>query len=232
MKSTNYQVSKKIEYKLDLKMINKSFGNGKSKEKLYNEHLSPVYGNPYRLNSFELFLTKFICGWLIGNFPESQKHKDFYYSTIDDTIENNNHDVQIFVNYEFMDEPHRIEKNNTDNNWELKMVTTQPSPSPLSSYLNDQVSVEWEDLLKVELKARLEEIESKIQDKIVNWRQGKAKIECAGFCDLLYDKSYFNNKNTRVKTCNQFALSRYGCEIIIQLKSVSNKRFDTIPQSV
>jgi hypothetical protein len=72
-------------------------------------------------------------------------------------------------------------------------------------------------LIKSELIPRLELIESKIPEKIAVWKLGQDKIQCAGFCELLYEKLYFIKKIQRIKSINSFALSRYGIDIKIQL---------------
>jgi len=77
----------------------------------------------------------------------------------------------------------------------------------------------WQVLIKEILQTRLIEIESKISDKIALWKQRKNLIECAAFCQLLYDKKYFEKGSTNRKTVNEFALSKYGTDISTQLGS-------------
>jgi hypothetical protein len=57
--------------------------------------------------------------------------------------------------------------------------------------------------------------ESKIPDKIKNWRQGTtgSKIECAAYCEYIYEEGYFEKKEDRIKTCKEFAFERYGLNI-------------------
>lgn len=73
--------------------------------------------------------------------------------------------------------------------------------------------------IKVELHEYLPTIEAKMNAKLEQWKQGYNKIECAAFCELLYDKSYFVTGSTRMKTLNTFALSRYGNNILVQLQA-------------
>ncbi|MEJ7738534.1 MAG: hypothetical protein WKF97_13975 [Chitinophagaceae bacterium] len=73
------------------------------------------------------------------------------------------------------------------------------------------------DLIRDELHTRLIVIEGKILSKIERWKQGFDKIECAAFCELLFDKKYFVKGSTRIKTVNAFACSKYGNPIKNQL---------------
>ena len=82
----------------------------------------------------------------------------------------------------------------------------------------------WEELIKIELQPRLKEIESKIESKIENWKQRKDLIECAAFCQLLYDFKYFEKNTTKRVSVNLFAKSRFGTDIEIQLNS-KNKSY-------
>jgi len=77
----------------------------------------------------------------------------------------------------------------------------------------------WKELIKIELHDRLSEVEGKIEDKISRWKQGEMKIECAAFCQLLFDKKYFVVKSTNRVTVNKFALSKYGADILNQLQT-------------
>ena len=77
----------------------------------------------------------------------------------------------------------------------------------------------WKGLIKVELHNLLIGIEEKIKNKIGEWNQGKSKIECAAFCQLLFDNKYFVQGSTKRVTVNKFSLSRYGTDIEIQLQS-------------
>lgn len=68
-------------------------------------------------------------------------------------------------------------------------------------------------------------IEITLQDRLVSienraareWKD--SKIRCAAFCEMLWDKKYFVEKKKRIKTCNDFAKSRYGMDIEISLSS-------------
>ena len=81
----------------------------------------------------------------------------------------------------------------------------------------------WETLIKVELHVRLMQIESGIQDKIAKWRERNNLIECAAFCQLLYDWKFFYKGSTKRKSVNEFALSKYKIDIEIQLQSSANE---------
>ena len=81
----------------------------------------------------------------------------------------------------------------------------------------------WKEFIKPELHDYLSIIESKIEDKISKWKQGKMKIEGAAFCQLLFDRKYFVAGSTKRVTVNKFALNRYGLDIENQLLS----KFDT-----
>ncbi len=76
----------------------------------------------------------------------------------------------------------------------------------------------FKDLIRQELLELLSKIEDKMPTKVENWRIGKNKIECAAFCELLFEKKYFKGKTTRIKSSNSFSLSRYGLDIKIQLQ--------------
>lgn len=77
----------------------------------------------------------------------------------------------------------------------------------------------WQSLIKLELHNKLFEIEEKIPAKIANWNQRIKLIECAAFCQLLFDRKYFVQGSTNQKSVNSFSLSRYGTDITNQLKS-------------
>jgi len=82
----------------------------------------------------------------------------------------------------------------------------------------------WQPLIKKELHGRINEIEAKIISKISKWQQGEDLIECAAFCQLLFDMNYFVKGCTCRKTVNIFSSKKYGTNIEIQLES--SKRID------
>jgi len=86
---------------------------------------------------------------------------------------------------------------------------------------------QWKNLIKDELHDRLNQIEEKIEAKISNWKLRIDLIECAAFCQLLFDKKYFVPGSTKRKSVNSFALSKYGTDISIQLESAKNKDRET-----
>ncbi|QQR96946.1 MAG: hypothetical protein IPK18_08495 [Sphingobacteriales bacterium] len=92
--------------------------------------------------------------------------------------------------------------------------------------------IKWQDLIKLELQDRLVEIENKIEPKISNWKQRKSLIECAGFCQLLYDKKYFVQGSTNQKSVNSFALCKYGTDITNQLKTAKKDSRDIHKQKL
>jgi hypothetical protein len=91
-------------------------------------------------------------------------------------------------------------------------------------------AVNWQQLIKPELQAqRLPEIEDKVKNKIANWKKRDDLIECAAFCELLYDKLYFNielklKDQLNRKAINSFALSKYGTDIKAQLQGGEKKK--------
>ncbi len=46
-----------------------------------------------------------------------------------------------------------------------------------------------------------------------------SSIRCAAFCELLWDKNYFNQRKNRIKVCNDFAKGRYGLDIQVSLQA-------------
>lgn len=75
----------------------------------------------------------------------------------------------------------------------------------------------------LELHDRLIELEKRMPKTIDQWKKGIRKIECAAFCELLFEKKYFVSGSTRIKDVNSFSLSRYGVEIKIQLQKSKEK---------
>ncbi|MDB5280706.1 MAG: hypothetical protein JWR61_5661 [Ferruginibacter sp.] len=96
-----------------------------------------------------------------------------------------------------------------DNNNEIDKSKTDPARG----------SDKWEKLIKSELHDHLKKIESKIESKLSNWKQRVDLIECAAFCQLLFDLKYFESGSTCRKTVISFALSKYGTDIENQLES-------------
>lgn len=96
------------------------------------------------------------------------------------------------------------------------LVSTENKTLPLV------LTESWKGLIKSELHDRLSIVESKIESKISNWKQSENKIECAAFCQLMYDNKWFIKGSTNRKTVNQFALNKYGIDISIQLISKFN----------
>ncbi len=82
----------------------------------------------------------------------------------------------------------------------------------------------WKKLIKPELQNHLEDIEKKIETNISTWKDRNLLIECAAFCQLLYDKRYFVKGTTNRVSVNSFAKSKYGVDIEKQLES--SKRND------
>jgi len=78
---------------------------------------------------------------------------------------------------------------------------------------------QWEKYIRPEFYDRLNEIEKKLGSKISEWRDGKGKIECAAFCQLLFDKKYFVKGSTNIKSVNEYSISKYGNDVDIQLRS-------------
>jgi hypothetical protein len=72
--------------------------------------------------------------------------------------------------------------------------------------------------IRPELHDMIKEVENKMKEKVEKWKTGSAKIECAGFVELLFERRYFEPTKSKVKTMVSFALSRYGSDIEIQLK--------------
>lgn len=75
----------------------------------------------------------------------------------------------------------------------------------------------WKKLIKPELQNHLADIENMIESKIYIWKDRKQLIECAAFCQLLYDRKYFVKGSTNRATVNSFALSKYKVDIKDQL---------------
>ena len=94
----------------------------------------------------------------------------------------------------------------------LDEIATQP-PAKTES---------WKVLIKIELHDHLSIIESKIEDKIRQWKQNEMKIERAAFCQLLFDRKYFVAGSTNRVTVNIFAQSKYGFDIMDHLQSKYN----------
>jgi hypothetical protein len=74
------------------------------------------------------------------------------------------------------------------------------------------------NLIKPELHRRLEDLEKKVRDEIQN-HKSISRIRYAAFCELLYEHKYFIKGATRIKTLNDFAVSRYGLNIEVQLQA-------------
>ncbi|MBD0333283.1 MAG: hypothetical protein ICV66_11565 [Chitinophagaceae bacterium] len=75
------------------------------------------------------------------------------------------------------------------------------------------------DYIKPELHRHLEVIESRLQEKIGKWKQREKLIECAAFCEIIFERKWFVEGATRIKSLNNFALGRYGIDITNQLKA-------------
>lgn len=76
-----------------------------------------------------------------------------------------------------------------------------------------------EDFISSQLINRLKEIETKISNLIALWGEGRKKIQCAAFVELLMDKNYFDSsyKIANLKNCESFAKQRYNAEIKVQM---------------
>jgi hypothetical protein len=89
------------------------------------------------------------------------------------------------------------------------------------------------EMIEPALLKRFLEIEKDIDNK-----EGKfnTKIRTAAFCELLYDKKYIMNTNTRIKTIADFAKARYerdGMDITNSLKTAKNaQRENNVENSV
>lgn len=97
---------------------------------------------------------------------------------------------------------------------DIKKEPEVSSPSQKFNALN---------LIKIELQDRLVSIENKMSSQVETWNRGKDKIGCAAFCEVLFDKLFFEKDATRIKSINQFALGRYGIDIKTQLKSAKKR---------
>lgn len=90
------------------------------------------------------------------------------------------------------------------------------------------VNLTWKELIDpIILESRLPYVESKILTKIEDWKQGINLIECAAFCEIMFEKKWFNNGLTNRAAPYQFALSKYGANIKNQLLSKSKKNRNT-----
>ena len=105
----------------------------------------------------------------------------------------------------------------------VKLKSNNQNSIQLTSKQNLVQSSTVNELIKHDLLNRLSELESKIQDKITDWKQRNDLIGCAAFCQLLFDKKYYTKGSTIRKSVNSFALTRYGTDIETQLKSSFNK---------
>jgi len=73
--------------------------------------------------------------------------------------------------------------------------------------------------LRPEFENRLTEIESKISNKVEQWKSGNDKIGCAAFAEVLYNRKYLiQGKDNRQRRIH-FAKNRYGINIKIQTAS-------------
>jgi len=106
--------------------------------------------------------------------------------------------------------------------WDIKEVAnkenndiSKKSESQLDE--NKLEDIKWMLLIREDFHKRLEKIETKIEAKILKWGNREALIECAAFCELLFEKKYFVPKSTRIKSVNSFAIIKYGADIKNQL---------------
>jgi hypothetical protein len=110
-----------------------------------------------------------------------------------------------------------------------KQEATKTINSQKSNKSEININDDWKKIIKIEFHNRILEIENKIEVKIKNWKQRERDvlIECASFCQLLFDFKYFEKGSTNRKTVNQFSVSRYGVDITIQLESGKKKDRET-----
>ncbi|MBP6023929.1 hypothetical protein [Ferruginibacter sp.] len=166
-----------------------------------NEELKLISRTQYNFN-FNVWLQE-TKGWQYGNETIYNNYltKDYFLE---------------FLQYEATQNKEQISKmENEANTWQIE--NNRSTTPPLL----------WQGFIKIELQGRLQEIENKINDKISNWKLRIDLIECAAFCQLLYDKKYFVTGATSIVSVNKFALNKYGTEITIQLKSAKRKDRNT-----
>ncbi|MCX6314148.1 MAG: hypothetical protein NTX08_05380 [Sphingobacteriales bacterium] len=84
---------------------------------------------------------------------------------------------------------------------------------------HEETILQWKQYIRFEFYERLSEIEKKIEDKVSEWKEGNGKIECAAFCQLLFDKKYFVKGSTKRKSVNEYSISKFGNDVYIQLES-------------
>jgi hypothetical protein len=166
------------------------------------------YDEKNSLTNFELYLTKFIVAHNIYKVYDEDFNRTVFFEKAWNNCKMLNSKFKYSIKYS---DNIQIEKMNSLD-WELVLNKYQHEPSN-----------KWKDLIKNELQDRLTEIENKIPNKITNWKQRIDLIECAGFCQLLFDKKYFVQGSTIIKSVNSFALSRYGTDIDIQLKAAKKE---------
>ena len=139
-------------------------------------------------------------------------------------------EVKPFLNYQFSKTPDKelfldyteygIASHKSISEGKGKLISEWVKAQRVNIKAPPPVLVEsWKELIIIELHDRLSEVEGKIEDKIIRWKQGEMKIECAAFCQLLFDKKYFVAKSTKRVTVNKFALSKYGADILNQLQT-------------
>ncbi len=72
------------------------------------------------------------------------------------------------------------------------------------------------DEIEIPFRDRVLSVEQKIEKDSGPLKNNKTR--CAAFCDLLWDKKYFESKKDRLKTCNEFSKNRYGIDLYIFFK--------------
>lgn len=80
------------------------------------------------------------------------------------------------------------------------------------------------EMIEISLRARFSKMEERALSKSGKW---ESKIRCAAFLELLFDKKYFTTHTERIRTCNAFAMSRYGKDVKNQLAGTAKKDRDT-----
>ena len=131
--------------------------------------------------------------WLRNEVKRYGNSSHYHIQWTDSNVGDEHRKIFVFINDE-------IEKN-------IKVVE------------GESIADDWKKVIKIELHNRVTDIELKIENKISNWKQRISLIECAAFCQLLFDKKYFNAGSTRVKTVNSFSVNKYGVSIEIQLQT-------------
>ncbi len=102
----------------------------------------------------------------------------------------------------------------------VKKPTGTKQTNQILSTQNEDNSLEY---INKGIHGYIRQLEDRMKEKVSSWKKGYDKIECAAFCELLYENGYFVEGSTRIKTLKSFALSRYHLDIENALRTSKNE---------